>query len=367
MKLKIKQITAVIEKIAPTVYAESWDNPGLLVGDAEAEVEKALVALDCSEAVIDEAIEKKAGLIITHHPLIFVGVKKMVPTDETARLVIKAIKNDIAIYTAHTNLDNVFCGLNSLIADEINLKERSILEPQNEKLYKIVTFIPKTHVEYVRNELFKEGFGHIGNYDSCSFSTEGEGTFRANKDANPFVGKLGKIHIEPEYRVEFIVAEHQRNQALNILKTAHPYEEPAIDIFSLENSYEKAGSGMVGTLEKPMDEIDFLQLVKEKMLIPVLRHSHLTGKKIQKVAICSGAGSFLIKNAIHCNADAFITGDVKYHDFFVPENRLLLIDAGHYETEQFSRLYLYTILKENFTNFAVQISERGYNAVNYLI
>lgn len=365
--MKIKQLTEIIEKKIPPVYAEHWDNVGLLVGDPEREIESVLIALDCSEAVIDEAIAKKSGLIITHHPLIFGSLKKVVTTDFTARLIMKAIKNDIAIYAVHTNLDNIYNGINFMIANELDIIQTSILAPQHHKLFKIVTFVPVSHFEIVRAALFNAQMGYIGNYDSCSFATEGIGSFRAKENAHPFVGECGKLHFEQEMRLEVVVAEHQRYKAIEIIKKSHPYEEPAIDIFALENSFEKAGSGLVGILKQPIDEMDFLKLVKNKMQIPALKHSKLTGKKIKKVALCSGAGAFLMSDAIRCNADAFVTSDVKYHEFFVPENKLLLIDAGHYETEQFSRHYLYRILKENFTTFAVQISETAVNAVNYLI
>ncbi|MDD4847862.1 MAG: Nif3-like dinuclear metal center hexameric protein [Bacteroidales bacterium] len=367
MYLKIKQIAEAIERVAPRVYAEDWDNVGLLVGDPEKEVDQALIALDCSEAVIDEAIEKKAGIIITHHPLIFSAMKKLTPSNDTARLVMKAIKNDIAIYAAHTNLDNISCGLNALVADELELVQRSVLVPQNHRLYKLVTYVPLTHFEQVKEKLFAAGGGCVGHYDSCSFSSSGIGTFRAQEGTHPFVGQIGVLHQESEVRIEMLVAAHQRHLLLSVLKQVHPYEEPAIDLLPLENQYEGAGSGLIGMLKTPMQACDFLQLVKKRMQIPVLRHSSITEKIIQKVAICTGAGSFLMDDAIRCGADAFVTGDVKYHEFFVPQKSLLLIDAGHYETEQFSRQYLYTILKENFTTFAAQISESSFNAVHYLI
>ena len=279
--------------------------------------------------------------------------------------IIKAIKNNITIYAAHTNLDNAYQGLNFYVANILSLTECSILKQAENKLYKIITFVPKDYIDIVRNAMLKAGGGHIGNYDNCSFSSSGEGTFKALEGTNPFIGKINELHYEPEYRLEIVVQEHAKNRVINSLIEAHPYEEPAYDIIKLDNYYTKAGSGIIGNLSKPMKENDFLKFTKDKFMIPCLRHSNLTNKNIFRVAICTGAGSFLTNKAIACNADAYITADLKYHDFYIPDNKILLIDAGHYETEQFSCNWFYNIIKQSFKNINIIISKSTKNPINY--
>ena len=363
--MKIKDITKLIEEAAPHAYAESWDNVGLLVGDANKEVSKVLLALDFSEDVLDEAIEKRAELIITHHPVIFGALKKITANSYTSKLIIKAIKNDVAIYAAHTNLDNISGGLNFIVAEKFGMENCRVLEPTAAKLYKLTCFVPIEHTEKLLTAVFDAGAGQIGNYDSCSFSSEGMGSFKANDKANPFVGELNKIHYEPEKKIEVIIPSHRLSQVVNALVKAHPYEEPAYDIIVLENKNLIAGSGVIGNLPQAISENDFLSLIKDKLQTKVLRHSKITNKNISKVAICTGAGGFLLPQAISKGADAFITGDVKYHDFFVPDNCLLLVDAGHYETEQFCREWFADIIKSKFNDLNVEISERGGNPVEY--
>lgn len=366
-KIKIAQIAAVIEKAAPIIYAESWDNPGLLVGDSETFVSKVLLSLDFNENVLDEAIEKGAGLVISHHPFIFSPLKKITPSDNISRLVLKAIKNNVAIYAAHTNLDNAFGGLNYIVADKLHLSNVSVLEATEAKLYKLVTYIPDSHLDNVKDALFDVGVGSIGNYDRCSNTINSVGSFRAGAGTHPFVGEVGKVHCENEIRLEVILPAHLKSVAVKTLLAAHPYEEPVFDLFVLDNKYQRAGSGTIGELKEPLSEGDFLQLVKNEMNIPVLRHSCLCNKKIHKVAICTGAGAFLLNKAVALGADAFVTADVRYHEFFAPDNKLLLIDAGHYETEQFARQWFYSLIKKNFADFDVQISETSLNPVNYCL
>ena len=364
--MKVKDIAHIIEKSAPKNYAESWDNPGIQVGNIEQEVNKILVSLDFNIDVLNEAIAKKVDMIITHHPFIFNPIRKITTSDYNTSLIIKAIQNNITIYAAHTNLDNADGGLNFIVADILHLQKCTILEPEESKLYKIITFIPKDYIDTVRDAIFEAGGGCIGNYDLCSYYSSGEGTFRATKGTHPFVGKINEMHYEPEYRLEIIVPEHLKDKSIQALLAAHPYEEPAYDIVKLDNKYQKAGSGSVGYLPEPMEEIEFLNFTKSKMMIPCLRHSHIIGKKISKVAICTGAGAFLINKAISCKADAFVTADVKYHEFYIPNNQLLLIDAGHYETEQFSRQWFIDIIKSEYQDIDIEISQNSSNPVYYL-
>ena len=363
--MKIKEIVLRIEELAPLSFQESYDNAGMQVGDVENEISSVLLTLDVTEEVIDEAINKQAGLIISHHPLIFGGIKKLTGKSLTERIVIKAVKNNIAIYSAHTNLDSAWNGINTQLATQLNLEGISILQHTVGALKKLVTFVPAEHAAKLREALFQAGAGHIGNYDSCSFNIDGQGTFKGNEETNPFVGKKGELHVETETRIETIFPQHLKNKIISTLLKNHPYEEVAFDIYPLENKFEKQGMGAIGNLPIELTEDEFLTLVKTKLHCTYIRHSTKTGKKIKKVAVCGGSGSFLIQEAMAENADALVTGDIKYHQFSEPENRLLLVDAGHFETERHSVEIFYEFLIKKFPTFAFYFSEVNTNPVNY--
>lgn len=363
--MTVSEITSIIEEFAPLALQESYDNAGLLVGDKLMSVTGVLISIDVTEEVIDEAIKHNCNLIISHHPLIFRGLKKIVGQDYIQRCVVKAIKNDIAIYSAHTNLDNVKNGVNGKIADKIGLINRQILQPKSEILLKLVTFVPHEHVENVQQALFIAGAGHIGEYDSCSFNADGTGTFCANENANPFVGEKNKLHSEPETRVEVILPNYLQSNVVSALLQAHPYEEPAFDIFPLLNSWNTVGLGMVGELEQEMDEKQFLDHLKKVFSLCVVRHTPFTGRKIKKVSLCGGSGSEFLRNGLAHGADVYISGDFKYHEFFEAENKILIADIGHYESEQFTKDVFYEIITKKIPNFAVRISEVNTNPINY--
>ena len=364
--MKIKELIKCLESYAPTDLQETYDNAGLLIGDPEKEVNRALICLDLTMEVLDEAIEDGSGMIISHHPLIFKGLKKLTGGNDMERIVIKAIKNDVAVYAIHTNLDNVFRGVNAMLCAKLGIHDATILRPLSGLLNKLVTFCPKDHADQVREALFAAGAGHIGNYDSCSYNLEGFGTFRAGEGSDPYVGEKGKLHREMETRIEVIFPDHLTKNLLTALDSAHPYEEVAYDIYPLKNDFQQAGAGMIGMLDKPMDEKSFLLMLKKNLRAGVIRHSPLTGKKISKLAVCGGSGSFLIKDAMACGADAFVTADMKYHKFFEAEGKMLIADAGHYETEQYTKELIYNILNEKFPTFALRISQINTNAVHYL-
>jgi dinuclear metal center YbgI/SA1388 family protein len=364
--MKLSEIIGFLEGMAPKALQESYDNSGLLIGRDGSEVDKALICLDLTEAVMDEAVQEGAGLVISHHPLIFGGLKNISDRDATGRVIIRAIKNNIAVYAIHTNLDNAFRGVNAALCERLGLTGCKILRPAMEKLRKLVTFCPASHTIPVREALFAAGAGHIGRYDSCSYNTEGHGTFRAGEGADPFVGSIGELHTEPETRIEVIFPAYIQQHLIAALHERHPYEEVAYDIYPLMNEYGLAGAGMTGSLKKAVSEEDFLLLVKKQLGTALIRHSPLTGKKVRKIAVCGGSGSFLIPDAMLAGADVFVTADIKYHQFFEAEGKMLIADAGHYETEQFVKDLLYKWLNEKFPTFALRISECNTNAVHYL-
>jgi dinuclear metal center YbgI/SA1388 family protein len=363
--MKISEITSFLESKAPLAYQEEYDNSGLIVGDSLSEVNGILVTVDVTGKVIEEAAKKSCNLIISHHPFIFKGLKKLTGEDPAQRTALHAIRSGIAIYAIHTNLDNIYDGFNSLLCSKLGMVNCKILLPLMGKLSKLVTFCPIEHSEKVRMALFEAGAGHIGNYDFCSFNMEGQGTFRASDIANPFVGKKNVTHFEKEIRIEVIFPSFLGKKLIASLLASHPYEEVAYDIYPLYNEFKLAGSGMIGELVKSTDEKEFLKKVREITGIPVIRHSEWLGHPVKKVALCGGAGSFLIPDAKNAGADLFLTGDIKYHDFFDVSGSILLADIGHYESEQFVREWLYDTLTEKFPNFAVLKSETNTNPVNY--
>lgn len=364
--MKISDIIQVIETFAPLRYQEGYDNAGLLFGNPNWEVTNVLLTLDTTEAVIDEAIEKGCNLIIAHHPIVFGGLKKITGRNYVERVAIKAIKNDIAVYAAHTNLDNVRNGVSRMLADRFALRDCQVLEPKKDLLCKLYTFVPHEAADNVRKALFAAGAGHIGNYSECSFNAKGQGSFKGADNTNPFVGSPGQIHFEEETKLEIIFPIYLESRIIKALLESHPYEEVAYDIVKLENAYSQVGSGLIGTLPEPLDEMDFLRLVKEQTGTGCVRYTPLRGKKVRKVAVCGGAGSFLLKKAIAAGADAYISADFKYHEFFDAENQLIIADIGHFESEQFTVELFYIILTENFRNFAPLKSSIRTNPVNYL-
>jgi len=356
-----------LEAYAPPNYQEDYDNSGLLTGSPELDVHAALVALDCTEAIVDEAIALGCNLIITHHPIVFKGLKKLNGKTYVERVVLKAIKHDIALYAIHTNLDHVKNGVNGVICERLGLKNTRILSPKKTLLKKLVTFCPTDHADLVREALFEAGAGNISDYSNCSFNVSGFGTFKAGPDTDAYVGEKGLEHREPEVRIETIFVAHSERKVLLALFENHPYEEVAYDIYSLENKLDTVGAGMIGTLEQEMDGRSFLNLLKERMDASVIRHTELLPKKIRKVAVCGGSGSFLLKDAIAAGADAFVTADFKYHEFFDADGKLIIADIGHFESEQFTSNLLIDIIQEKFPNFAIRLTEHNTNPINYFI
>jgi dinuclear metal center YbgI/SA1388 family protein len=364
--MQVKEVIKLIEEYAPPVYQESYDNCGLQVGDKEAQVKGVLLTLDVTEIVLDEAMERGCNLIVAHHPVIFGGLKRLTGNNYVERIVLKAIKNDIHIYAAHTNLDNMVNGVNAKIAEKLGLKNTRILAPMGETLYKLYTYAPAEAADKVREALFAAGAGSLGKYSECSYNTPGTGTFRPDIDAKPVIGEAGgKREAVNEVKIEVLVERHLQGQVLKALFASHPYEEVAYELVQLANSNQEIGAGMVGELAEPMTEEEFLKMVQKQMKADCIRHTDLANKPVQKVAVCGGSGSFLLKNAIAAGADAFITADFKYHQFFDAEGKIIIADIGHYESEQFTVEIFKDILSKKISNFAVLLSNIQTNPVKY--
>ncbi len=364
--MTVKDITKILEELAPLAHAEDFDNVGLLVGNQNSTVSGVLVTLDTLENVVDEAIAKKCNLIVSFHPIIFSGLKKLTGRNYVERVVIKAIANNIAIYSMHTALDNSKHGVNAKICEVLGIKNPKILIPKAGTIKKLTTYAPTEASEAIKSALFGAGAGEIGKYSNCSFSLEGKGSFMAGEKANPSIGKIGEVHVEKETQINVIYSFEKEQKVLEALFNAHSYEEVAYEIFALENINQDIGIGMVGTLEDETDEIDFLEYVKEKMNASVVRYSKLLGKKVKRVAVLGGSGAFAISAAKKAKADVFVTSDLKYHQFFEAENQLVLADIGHFETEQFTKDLLVDYLTKKIPNFAVSLSESKTNPIKYL-
>jgi dinuclear metal center YbgI/SA1388 family protein len=362
--MKIKSITDQIEQLAPLHYAQDFDNVGLLVGDATLEVTGVLVTLDCLESVVDEAIDNNCNLIVTFHPIIFSGIKKLTPTNYFNRAVIKAIKNDIAIYATHTALDMARGGVSHRMAQELQLQDVKTLIPESGLIHKLSVHVPRDHRQDLQEALFESGAGALGNYEECSFTMTGTGTFKGNEKSNPHTGKPGSRSTIEEDLLEIVFLPHQQAEVIQAMITHHPYEEVSYAISQLGNSYKDIGMGAIGNLQESMSSADFLEHIKSVFKTGVVRSSLSRKRNIHKVALLGGSGAFVIKNAIAAGADALITADLKYHDFFQGEN-ILLCDVGHYESEQFTKNLLHEYLSEKFSNFAILCAQTQTNPVNY--
>ncbi len=371
--MKIKQTLTILEEMAPLAYAEDFDNVGLLVGNQDQETTGVLVCHDALENVIDEAIAKNCNLVVCFHPILFSGLKKITGKNYVERSVIKAIQNDIAIYAVHTALDNHKNGVNKIFCDALGLTKTKVLVAKPNFIQKLVTYTVPENVEQVRNALFDAGAGKIGNYEDCSFNSQGIGTYMGNEDSNPEIGERFEFVEAPEIKIEVTFEKHLQSKILKALFSNHVYEEVAYEIYDLQNTHQNIGLGMIGELENPMSESDFMAFVKDKMQCGGIRHSAFLGRMVRKVAVLGGSGSFAIKNAIQAGADVFLTADLKYHNFYEAENQIVLADIGHFESERYTKNYIVDFLKEKITNFApnlskdrIVLSEENTNPVKYL-
>ncbi len=361
----LKDLIRALDAEAPFALQESYDNSGIQIGSPQQEVTRGLICLDATPEVMAEAIRKKCDLVISHHPLIFKGLTRISGDNYREQVIIEAIRHGIAVVAVHTNLDNIRYGVNHYLGNRLGLQNMRVLQPAKSQLMKLVTFCPKDHADKVRAAIFQAGAGHIGDYDCCSFSAEGKGSFRAGEGASPFVGNINELHYEPEERIETVFPSYIKQEIIAAMKASHPYEEVAYDIYLLDNDYDQAGPGMVGELADAMPVEAFLGMVKDKLGTACLKHSRTGYQLIRSVALCGGSGAFLLPGAIKSGAQAFVTGDVKYHQFFDALGEILLVDAGHFETEQFARDLLHDIVKKKMINFALFVSEVDTNPIAY--
>jgi dinuclear metal center YbgI/SA1388 family protein len=364
--MKLKDLCSFLDSAIPLSFQEGYDNSGLQVGLPDKEIKSALICLDVTDEVLDEAGYSGCDVIISHHPLIFQGIKRLSGRTMTERLLLKAVKQDVAIYSAHTSLDVIGNGVSRKMAEKLNLQNVKTLSPLKGRLNKLVTYVPEDHLDNVREAIFNAGAGVIGNYDYCSFTTPGTGSFRGGEGTNPFVGERGQIHFEKEIRLETVMYSHLKDKVIKALLESHPYEEVAYDIYPLDNDNIDIGLGCTGDLPDSVGEKDFLKAAGTIFSARGIRYSKLTGKKITKVALCGGAGGALIHDALVSGADAYITADVRYHDFFAGGNKMIIIDIGHYESEKFSSEILYNLIIKKFPTFALRFSEVNTNPINYL-
>ena len=364
--MKLKELCTSLEEWAPLAYQESYDNSGLIVGDLSAELTGALVSLDCVEDVIEEAIAKGCNAIVSHHPIVFKGLKSFTGKNYVERTLIKAIKNDIALYAIHTNLDNIHTGVNKMLADKIGLINTRVLVPKKEVIKQLVTYAMPADADSIRNALFEIGAGALGEYSECSFTVSGSGTFKGSQNSNPVVGEKGIRTCQVEERIEILFSAFMESRVISVLKNSHSYEEVAYSVFNLSNENQNVGSGMIGELSIAENSLDFLGTLKNNLNADGIRYTSLVKNKIKKVAICGGSGSFLLQAAIRSGADVFITGDFKYHEFFDAENKIIIADVGHYESEQYTKDLIADFLSEKFPKFAVHLSKVNTNPINYL-
>lgn len=362
----VQDVINHLDNLAPLAYAEDFDNVGLLVGDKNQSVSGILVTLDTLEAVVDEAIEQNCNLIVSFHPIIFKGLKKLTGKTYVERVVIKAIQHNIAIFSIHTALDNALNGVNDIICNQLGLINKTILIPQLGTIKKLQTYVPKANAHALRQALFNAGAGNIGNYDSCSFNVDGEGTYKGNENSNPVVGEKGQFHTESETAISVTFKKHLEQKVLQTLFESHPYDEVAYEISTLENTNQHIGIGMIGELQDEMNAEACLLLIKSKMNTTCIRHSKLSDKPVKRIAVLGGSGSFAISASKAAGADILVTADLKYHDFFTAENDIILADIGHYESEQFTKSFLVDYLSKKITNFAVILSKTSTNPITYL-
>ncbi len=352
--MQLRQIIHHLEALAPSVYQESYDNSGLQVGLPDAEISGILIALDFTEAVLEEAESRGCNLVVAHHPLLFKGLKRISDNTAIGRMVWKAIQKGIHLYAIHTNLDHMAHGVNRILAQKLGLENTRILIPQKDTLRKLQVYVPQKEAPQLLEALFNAGAGQVGEYSECSYQISGKGTFRPSENADPTIGKAGGAREEvTEIKVQVLVPKHRERPVLEAMFKAHPYEEVAYDLLDLANENPHQGIGMIGNLPEAETVPDFLKRIKDALHTGCIRYTEPATQAIRKVAVCGGSGAGFLGAALRAGADAYVTADFKYHEFFDAEGRILIADVGHWESEQYTTELLLTYLRKKLPNFAV--------------
>lgn len=362
--MKVKELVSELERFAPPCLQESYDNAGLNVGFPDVDITGVLICVDVIPEVVDEAIANNCNMIVSHHPLIFPNIKRITGSNSVEKSIVKALQNNVSIYCGHTNFDKAQNGVSMKMCEKLGLNNCTVIDSEKHILRKIAVFVPESHADEVRNAMFAAGAGTIGDYDECSFNLAGTGTFRAGTNCNPYVGSIGERHHEKEIRVEVICPSYLQSKVVSAMLKVHPYEEPAFDIYQLENQWNQIGLGAVGDLDSEITETEFLEKVKRTFNVGNIRHSATTGRKIRRVAVCGGSGASYIRSAVAMNVDAYVTADIKYHDWFLAEGKILLLDIGHYESEQFTKEIFYDIIAPKCSGISICLSTINTNPIN---
>jgi dinuclear metal center YbgI/SA1388 family protein len=364
--IRIREIVRHLEQVAPLAYQDDYDNAGLVVGDASAAVTGVLICLDVTEALLLEAKTKKCNLIIAHHPIIFRSIRQLTGKNHLERCIIYAVRNNIAVYTLHTNFDNVARGVNLQIAQALGLGNLSILLPKPGTLSQLTAFVPRAFIDSALHALHAAGAGYLSDYAHCDLAITRIGSPKPTSTANPHLGIAEESEKGKERKIEVVFPKHLEKPVLRALRASCPHEEVAYYLHDIRNTDARVGAGMIGELSASLSSRAFLEYLKAKMNLAYLRHTELIDRPIKCVAVCGGSGSFLIEEAILKQADALVTADVKYHDFFKAENQILVVDAGHYESEIGTKKLIHTLLSEKFTSIAMLQCETVTNPIHYL-
>ncbi len=357
MSIKCSELMKFMEEFAPVNLAEDYDNVGLLIGSRNQEIKKVLVCLDVTTKVVEEAVEKKVNLIVSHHPIIFKGLKRIVEEDPKGRLLYKLIRNGIGVYSAHTNMDFTHGGINDTLANLLGLSNiRNLKKHKEDRFFKIVVFVPEQNTDTVREAMCSAGAGWVGDYSDCTFMVKGTGTFKPLEGTNPYIGSKGNLEKVEEYRLETIVPQKKLKKVVNAMIEAHPYEEVAYDVYPMELSLKEYGFGKVGSLVETQKLDKFISTVKEKLNVKSVRVIGSVKKEIRNVAVFCGSFDTDVINSMN-GVDVLVTGDMKYHDALdAAEMGLCIIDAGHYSTERIMVPRLAWILSQRFASVDIETS-----------
>lgn len=373
MTILVKNIESTLSQLAPAMLKMDYDNVGLQVGDSSSKVKKILVSLNITSEVAEEAVKKKCDLIVSHHPLIFRPLKNIRAGEGNSDIIIKLVRNNISYIACHTNFDSVKQGVSFLLAEKIGLKNPKVLVTSKEirkssyiENYKLTVYVPKTHLFLLKKALAEAGAATIGEYDFCYFEQEGTGSFRPGIKATPHIGEKEKLSEITEIKLETIVPVRTVSSVIKALLQTHPYEEPAYDLYKLENDFQNYGLGAIGDLEKEVSMNEFLKIVTNKLKIDNVRFSRPeNSKRIKRVAVMGGSGGDMWRKALSQGADAYLTAECDHHTFLDAKGKLFIVEATHQATEQFAVQGLTNYIKSKYANLEVVTSQEDCDPILY--